>query len=334
MNCFDTFHPDSIAPDFLHRLGSLGYATAVYSPTRYAGGMDEALFRSIDFKEQIFPDPDGLLPNVSGYDGQASWKTKRIALDLATLNLMKEDLNRWLAAGRKLAVAFVPQVGHLPYPDLDPREEGENLVGRGRAMIAMQDAWLGEILDLLEKYGQLDKTVIVILGDHGTRTLREDPSLRRGTIDESSFHVPLFIYAPRTLAHEERIPWLTSHIDVAPTVLDLLGIQGGRGSEQGTPMWDPLLAERTTFLFAEPFFGADGYYSQGNFFMWHYLSDVVYVNSQARFDTSEIVPRYSSQAGDVTRSITKMVGLEKAWHARFSEPMPRRTQASALRGSR
>jgi hypothetical protein len=249
-----------------------------------------------------------------------------MAADIATLHLLESNLDRWIASGQKFATAFMPQIGHPPYPDSYPVDK--TMRERGRAIIALQDAWLGELMDFLEKRGQLDKTIIVVLGDHGRRSLSENPNLRRGTIDETTFHVPLLIYAPRALDHTEWIPWITSHIDVAPTVLDLLGAKGARDSEQGSAIWNPALVDRTTFFFAQLMFGADGYVSHGKFYMWHYYSDSVYANSQAFFDTGNIIPPQSPIARDVTSNIVKIIMIEKAWHTRFAQP-DSSTQAQA-----
>jgi arylsulfatase A-like enzyme len=126
------------------------------------------------------------------------------------------------------------------------------------------------------------------------------------------------IYAPRALEHRDRITWLTSHIDIVPTVLDLLGVKGNRDSEQGSAVWNPALADRTTFFFAKPMFGADGYTQGGQFFMWHYFSDSVYQKSIPEFDPSDITPRKSAVAHAVTSNILTMGSLERAWHARFA----------------
>ena len=53
--------------------------------------------------------------------------------------------------------------------------------------------------------------------------------------------------------------------------------------------------------------------------MWHYFSDSIYKNSSAEFDPSDIVPRRSTTARDVTTGISTMVALEKAWHRKFSQ---------------
>ncbi|MGH9775089.1 MAG: sulfatase-like hydrolase/transferase [Candidatus Acidiferrales bacterium] len=302
-------------PDFLKRLSSDGYDTEVFSPVRYYGELDESLFRTVGFGQQFVPDSA-----PKGYSVGTNWRQARITADTDTVHLLEREIQRSIDGNHKFAFAFLPQVSHQPYPDAWPADSTENLRERARAMLAMQDKWLGEVLDLLQKRGQLDKTIIVVLGDHGTRSRRENPYLRWGTIDETAFHVPLLIYAPRALFETQRIPWLTSHIDVVPTVLDLLGEKAARENEQGTAVWNPALADRTTFFFAGPVFGADGYQSDGKFFMWHYLSDSVYVNSQAVFDTSDIVPRQSPVARDVTFHLATIIALEKAWHVQFAAP--------------
>jgi arylsulfatase A-like enzyme len=138
-------------------------------------------------------------------------------------------------------------------------------------------------------------------------------------VDESAYHVPLLIYAPRTPDHTEGIPWITSHIDLAPTVLELLGIASDQQSEQGSPIWNPGLADRTTFLLGQPTFSADGYVSQDHSYMWNYLSDSVYANSRAFFDLGDFVPTGSPVDLEVKANITMLLSIEGAWHARFAQ---------------
>jgi hypothetical protein len=311
-NIFDSPTWDQ-AGDFLRRLDSMGYRTAVFSPLNAPGVPDQTLFKAVGFGQQFYP-----ASAITTYDERPSWKAARIAADVDTLHLLEAHLDQWTAHGDKFAAAFLPQIGHSPYPDSDSVNTADELQKRGRAILATEDAWLGEIVALLQKRGQLDNTIIVIVGDHGLRTITENPNLRRGTIDETAFHVPLLVYAPRALDHSERIPWLTSHVDIAPTILDLLGAKGNRDSEQGSAIWNSGLANRTTFFFAKPMFGADGYTRGGQFFMWHYFSDSVYEKSTPEFDPSDITPRKSAVARDVTSNILAMGALDRAWHAKFA----------------
>jgi phosphoglycerol transferase MdoB-like AlkP superfamily enzyme len=302
------------AADFLPRLESAGYKTAVFSPLKAAGMPDEALFRGVGFSEQFYPSEA-----IATYEGTSDWRQTRIAADLGTLRMLESQIDQWSQHGDRFAAAFFPQIGHSPYPDSDTGNSAKDLERRGRNILATEDGWLGEVVNLLRKDGQLDNTVIVVVGDHGLRAITENPDLRRGTIDETAFHVPLLVYAPRALDHSERIDWLTSHVDIVPTVLDLLGQQGGRQSEQGAAIWNRTLADRTTYFFAKPMFGADGYSAGGRqFFMWHYFSDSVYEKSTPEFDSTDIIPRESAAATEATTNILDMLALEKAWHHRFS----------------
>jgi arylsulfatase A-like enzyme len=115
------------------------------------------------------------------------------------------------------------------------------------------------------------------------------------------------------------IPWLTSHIDVAPTVLDLLGVERGRDFEQGSPIWDANLAKRQTYFFANSVFGADGYYSDGRFYMRNLMSDAVYASSSLHFETKDIVRKDSADYRQVSRSLVRMAGLQQVVAAHFSE---------------
>lgn len=307
------------APDLLPRLNAEGVKTAAFTPLH--SDVDEASYSALGFEQVVEPPAAA----TGLYDEGTAWKEQRKANDLATLHLLESSMEQWLDSNQRFALAFLPQIAHFPYPDAYSPNSTDNLRERGRAIIAQEDSWLGEIMDVLQKHGQLDNTIIVVVGDHGRRAKRENPDLQLGTTDGTAFHVPLFIYAPRALAQPQRIPWVTSHIDIAPTVLDLLGIKDGRDSEQGLPIWQSDLAQRTTFFFAQPTFGADGYETDSRFYMWHYFSDSVYANSQPEFGMRNFIPRTAPLANDITSTISTMVALEKQWHQRFAQPDPGRS---------
>jgi phosphoglycerol transferase MdoB-like AlkP superfamily enzyme len=302
-------------PDFLRLLRSRGYTSAIFSPLKSSGISDDVVFRVLGFENQYYPSSA-----ISDYNGEPSWRQARIAADEATLQLLLQQIKQWNSIGQRFVAAFAPQISHYPYPDNDRDNSPAGLKRRARALLSDQDAWLGEIVNLLRTENQLQNTIIVIVGDHGPRTIEENPALRRGTIDETAFHVPLFIYAPRALKQTHEISWLTSHIDLAPTILDLLGESRNRSVEQGAPIWDAALQQRTTFFFARQMFGADGYFQNGRFYMWHYFSNTVYQSPEAIFSPSGIAALKSRIHLQVTQRILQMAGIEQAWHARFDEP--------------
>jgi len=149
-------------------------------------------------------------------------------------------------------------------------------------------------------------------------------------LDDYALHVPLMIYAPRVLNRTERIPWLTSHIDVAPTLLDLLGVEQGREFEQGNALWNPGLQKRTTFFLGRHLLGADGYYADGNFFMWNYISDATYAGRQLHFDPAQVLMSSSPAAAEVRRTISRLVALQEVWAQHFaSGPLVRGALSAA-----
>lgn len=310
-------HPDMKAPGMMAVLSAAGYRTAIYSPMRTETSYDGRMFESVGVQEQIYP-PDALAPPENRQDLRAAWMKTRVARDLATLALMKQDLAGCIAQRQNFAGVFLPQISHLPYPE-SPQDGQEDLREQARAILQTEDGWLGDLMQFLEREHQLDNTVIVITGDHGIRNSEEDPNFVGGMIDDYSFHVPLLIYAPRVLDHPVTIRWLTSHIDVAPTVLDLLGIERGRRFEEGSPIWDAELTKRQTYFFANTVFGADGYYADGHFYMRNVVSDSVYADVTQHFRTKDIVPSTSAERAEVSNSIARMVGLQQVVAAHFSQ---------------
>jgi len=312
---FEEQHPDLRVPGIMRTLSAQGYVTAIYSPMRRWGSLDTEMFQVLGVRHQFYP-PGALLPPATRPNLRAKWATTRITRDLATKEFMKWDLERCLARGQNFAAVFLPQISHLPYPAV---AQIGDLPTRARVILKIEDAWLGELVQMLGQHHQLDNTVIVITGDHGIRTSQEDPSFRSGMIDDYSFHVPLLIYSPKALQHSLTIPWLTSHIDVAPTVLDLLGIERGREFEQGAPIWNADIAKRQTYFFAGSMFGADGYYSDGRFYMRQLMSDSVYASSSQDFHTSDMARKNSAGYSQVSRSLCRMVGLQQVVAAHFSQ---------------
>ena len=110
---------------------------------------------------------------------------------------------------------------HDPYAPPEPfRTEYRNDPYSGE--VAFVDAQLGRLFDSLEKSGALAKTIIIITGDHG-EAFGEKEELRHGFFAyNNTLHIPLILYvpgaAPVTVAEN------AAHIDIFPTVCDLLGL--------------------------------------------------------------------------------------------------------------
>ncbi|MEM7601582.1 MAG: sulfatase, partial [Verrucomicrobiota bacterium] len=90
------------------------------------------------------------------------------------------------------------------------------------ACVSYIDACLGRILDVLEKTGLAQNTIVVLWGDHGYR-LGEHSSWTKHTNFEVDVRVPLFVRVPGKVAGETSNS-LIELIDLYPTLCELTGI--------------------------------------------------------------------------------------------------------------
>ena len=317
-------HPEAIQTGLMKRLADRGYATRVYSPHVSVFEEEEKMFKHLGIQrhfiaERIPETPNAVLAHVDRELTATApmppatvqqFRTK-LRNDLTALKALKADMAAFKASGRRFAAAFMPQIGHAPW--FNARGHGPDQPARGRALMAIQDGWLGEILDVLRATASLDSTVIVITSDHGIRTRVEDPAFQGGMISDYSFHVPLLVYAPTALRATMPIPWITSHVDIAPTVLDLVGVKRRQESEQGTPIWDARLQARTTFFLARGYLGAEGYHSRGEFYMLNRLSDAVYRGRALDFPPATLVAPGSPDHAQVVRTLDVLERLQRRW---------------------
>jgi Sulfatase len=277
-------------------------------------GYRTALFSDLDFG--LFPYVDLGIAHIVTADQQWPSEVRRSGrpeeLDEWALQLMKQEIVGWIKEDRRYAVLYFPQTAHAPWIDIKDDGKERSLLERCQNLVSLEDEWLGQLIDLLESHGRLDRTLIVVTGDHGIRMRAEDPGLRPGRIDAYTFQVPFLLYAPTVVPETEKIRWVTSHIDISSSLLDLLGVDEGRGLEQGTPIWDPGLRERITYFWATATLGADGYSENGEYYMWNRLADAVFRNDELHFEDWNLVPRASVVATRVVSNILEMDAIRSA----------------------
>ena len=92
-------------------------------------------------------------------------------------------------------------------------------------MMSEVDDHLARLLDALRDTGQAERTIVVLTSDHGEMLGDHYLMHKLGWFDES-FHVPLLVDDPRPEFDASRgrvVDVFTEHVDVTPTILDLLG---------------------------------------------------------------------------------------------------------------
>ena len=105
------------------------------------------------------------------------------------------------------------------------------------------DRHVHRMLELLEKHGELDNTLVVVTSDHGMPFPRV-----KGQEYERSNHIPLAIMWKRGVKHPGRVVNdFVSFIDLAPTFLEVAGLpqdQSGMASITGRSLTDILYSDR------------------------------------------------------------------------------------------
>ena len=85
------------------------------------------------------------------------------------------------------------------------------------------DADIGVVLDTLEQTGRLDKTIIVIVSDHGESLGDHGELLHGDSYFDDIVRVPMIVRVPGVAPDAQPRSMLVSHVDVLPTLLELVG---------------------------------------------------------------------------------------------------------------
>ncbi len=144
--------------------------------------------------------------------------------------------------GERFFAIYQPVAGHHPYatPEPGPFPE-EQVIDRYRNALHHADAALGELWQGLVHRGLDRSTLLVVWGDHGEAFGQHAGNYAHTLfIYEENVRVPLLIAAPglalptSSSGSATRVPETASLIDVAPTILDLLGLPAPAAYQGGS----------------------------------------------------------------------------------------------------
>jgi len=106
-----------------------------------------------------------------------------------------------------------------------------------RAEIAYADHWIGRLLEEVDRLRGLDDTMVVLTADHGECFEDGVYFEHSDCLTQAALRVPLIVRYPPEFAGGERRSSQASSVDVAPTVLRALGLEGP-ADPSGRPLQD------------------------------------------------------------------------------------------------
>lgn len=111
---------------------------------------------------------------------------------------------------------------HRPYKPHEDFHFGDSIVDLYDGEISYLDFHLGRLFDWLEKSGRLDRTMIVIMADHGESLGERGVYKHSSQLYNEQMRVPLIIHLPG--AAPRSIGDYVSTVDLSPTILNAVGL--------------------------------------------------------------------------------------------------------------
>jgi arylsulfatase A-like enzyme len=117
----------------------------------------------------------------------------------------------------------------IRFPDKEKHQESVRSYYR---LITGVDHVIGDLRKKLEEIGEADNTIILFMGDNGFY-LGEHGLAGKWFAHQESVKVPFFIYDPRAESNQigKKVDEFVLNIDVAPTILELVGIEVPHGMQ-------------------------------------------------------------------------------------------------------
>ena len=164
-------------------------------------------------------------------EAYSSWGGDDASMVDATLGWLDEDADRT----KPFYAMLWTQQTHHPYdvpseePLRDffangPRPADQYDLGRYLNNMAMVDRELGRLFAGLAERGLDKDTVVIVTGDHGEAFGEPHATWGHGfRVYDESVRVPLIVWSPAMVPQGRRVPTVGAHVDINPTIADLLG---------------------------------------------------------------------------------------------------------------
>ncbi len=205
---------------------------------------------------------------------------------------------------------------HYPYspPQRFKDKYPEDLYG---GEVAYTDFSLGRLLRFMKTSGLDKETVVVFTSDHGESLGAHQEKTHGIFAYNETLHIPLIFYQKRVFPRSQRVHPLARHIDIVPTVLDILDIKGPK-EIQGVSLL-PLVKNPKEWKEQDCYFESltpqltrnwaplDGIISEGYKYIHLPLEELYHLGLDFKEETN-----LASEERDVVKKLDeKLVGIKK-----------------------
>ena len=174
-------------------------------------------------------------------------------------DIMLDPSREWLednaADGSPFLATYMTITPHHEYlaPTRYGREDfsDDDVYNRYLNSVSYVDQFVKNLIEQYKDLGLYEDTVFVIVGDHGEAFEEHGVKGHDGVPYEEGQRVPLMIHDPRSTADGDRVAGPTNHLDLAPTILDVLGFKTARGEYPGASVLGPY-QDRTLYFGCRP----------------------------------------------------------------------------------
>jgi lipoteichoic acid synthase len=198
--------PNIDVPGLADILAQHGYATAFIHPGQLAFDNEGEFLRDHGFQHVIAKDDDPTVPADSELLGETT---------------------AWIHAhsSRPFFLTLWTEDTHHPYFAATSHDYGVADPNLNRYLNAVHstDQLIGQLADTLDQMQLSDDTLIVITGDHGEAFGEHGQIAHNWTVYDEEMRVPLMLVNRRLFPYQQRVDRLGHQLDIAPTLLALLG---------------------------------------------------------------------------------------------------------------
>ena len=146
---------------------------------------------------------------------------------------------------RPFLLTYLTLTSHHNYvlPQSFPRRDFPSAVDEDQEnfynTVRYTDDFVKDVVTGLEERGLMDNTVVIVVGDHGEAFSEHGRRQHDLIMWEEGLRSFGLIYAPGLLPGPGKIEGFRSHLDLVPTLVDLLDLEVRKGSFIGTSLLEP-----------------------------------------------------------------------------------------------